>query len=213
MNVQFINPFLEGTVEVIKTMAFVEPRPGKPFLKRDCRAKGDVSAIIGLTGTTRGSIALSFSESCIIKIVSNMLGEEITALNGDIKDAVGEITNMVSGVARQKLEAERSSAANAARKFCLYARVALLKTRRITISASNAATTLPLPKRLPTKTCPLTTSWPRSSGTSPRVLQIRSSQWRLKLTLLMFRIHQMGWSFLFIVTLCSPKNQLCGCSP
>jgi len=106
MNVQFINPFLEGTVEVIKTMAFVEPRPGKPFLKRDCRAKGDVSAIIGLTGTTRGSIALSFSESCIIKIVSNMLGEEITALNGDIKDAVGEITNMVSGVARQKLEAQ-----------------------------------------------------------------------------------------------------------
>ena len=105
MNVQLINPFLEGTIEVIKTMAFVEPRPGKPFLKRDSLAKGDVSAIIGLTGTSRGSIALSFTESCIIKIVSNMLGEEITTLNGDIKDAVGEITNMVSGVARQKLEA------------------------------------------------------------------------------------------------------------
>ncbi|MDL1969292.1 MAG: chemotaxis protein CheX, partial [Deltaproteobacteria bacterium] len=37
-------------------------------------------------------------------IVSNMLGEEIKEINGDIKDAVGEITNMVSGSARQKLE-------------------------------------------------------------------------------------------------------------
>ena len=35
-----------------------------------------------------------------------MLGEDIKSLNGDIKDAVGEITNMVSGVARQKLEQE-----------------------------------------------------------------------------------------------------------
>ena len=33
-----------------------------------------------------------------------MLGEEIKGINGDIKDAVGEITNMVSGSARKKLE-------------------------------------------------------------------------------------------------------------
>jgi chemotaxis protein CheX len=35
-----------------------------------------------------------------------MLGEEIKEINGDIKDAVGEITNMVSGSARKRLEAE-----------------------------------------------------------------------------------------------------------
>lgn len=35
-----------------------------------------------------------------------MLGEEIDTINGDIKDAVGEITNMVSGVARKNLEAQ-----------------------------------------------------------------------------------------------------------
>jgi chemotaxis protein CheX len=33
-----------------------------------------------------------------------MLGEEMTSINDDIKDAVGEITNMVSGAARKKLE-------------------------------------------------------------------------------------------------------------
>jgi len=106
MNVKFINPFLEGTIEVLKTMAFIEPRPGKPFLKKDNLAKGDVSGIIGLTGSAKGSLALSFSEPCIVRIVASMLGEDIRELNGDVKDAVGEITNMVSGVARKKLEAD-----------------------------------------------------------------------------------------------------------
>jgi len=104
MDVRFINPFLNGTVQVLKTMAFVEPKAGKPFLKKDSLARGDISGIIGLTGAARGSLALSFSEGCILRIVSNMLGEEIKTLNGDIKDAVGEITNMVSGAARKELE-------------------------------------------------------------------------------------------------------------
>ncbi len=104
MDVKFINPFLDGTVSVLKTMAFVEPTAGKPYLKKDNSARGDVSAIIGLTGDAIGSLALSFSEGAILKIVSNMLGEEIKAINRDIKDAVGEILNIVSGQARKKLE-------------------------------------------------------------------------------------------------------------
>jgi chemotaxis protein CheX len=106
MNVKFINPFLEGTISVLKTMAFVEPRAGKPYLKMDSLAKGDISGIIGLTGSATGSLAVSFSESAIIKIVSNMLGENIKSMDSDIKDAVGEITNMISGVARKNLEAD-----------------------------------------------------------------------------------------------------------
>jgi len=105
MDVKFINPFLEGTVEVLTKMAFVNPKPGKPYLKKNNLAKGDVSGIIGITGTIRGSLALSFSTGSILKIVSNMLGEEITLINGDIRDAVGEITNMVSGAARKRIEA------------------------------------------------------------------------------------------------------------
>jgi chemotaxis protein CheX len=104
MDVRFINPFLEGTLEVLTTMAFVNPKAGKPYLKKDNVGKGDVSGIIGITGTIRGSLALSFSSGSILKIVSNMLGEEITSINGDIRDAVGEITNMVSGAARKKIE-------------------------------------------------------------------------------------------------------------
>ncbi len=106
MDVRFVNAFLEGTLNVLKTMAFIEPRPGKPYLKQDNIAVGDISGIIGMTGAARGSLALSFSGSCILRVVSNMLGEEITDLNADIQDAVGEITNMISGAARKNLEAK-----------------------------------------------------------------------------------------------------------
>ena len=47
MDVRFVNPFLEGTASVLKTMAFIEPRPGKPYLKNDNMAVGDISGIIG----------------------------------------------------------------------------------------------------------------------------------------------------------------------
>lgn len=104
MDVRFINSFVEATTDVLTTMAGVTPHADKPYLKKNRIAGGDVSGIIGLTGDASGSMALSFSEKAILRIVSNMLGEEIIEINGDIKDAVGEITNMISGAARKKIE-------------------------------------------------------------------------------------------------------------
>lgn len=102
-DVDFINPFLNAVIDVMKTMAQIEPLPGKPFIKDDETALGDISGIIGITGHTKGSISVTFTEPCILPIVSNMLGEEMTELNEEIGDAVGEITNMVAGQARQGL--------------------------------------------------------------------------------------------------------------
>ncbi len=104
MDVQTINPFINATVNVLETMAFVKCEAGKPFLKQDQEAKGDVTGIIGLTGETNGSISVTFDEPTILKIVSNMFGEEMTELNSEVSDAVGEITNMISGQARRELE-------------------------------------------------------------------------------------------------------------
>ncbi|MBN1546427.1 MAG: chemotaxis protein CheX [Syntrophaceae bacterium] len=106
MNVKFINPFLDSTVNVLSTMAAVNPIPGKPFLKQQEETCGDVSGIIGLTGSARGSMAISFSTGSILQIVRNMLGEEHDSVDSDICDAVGELTNMVSGDARKRLEQE-----------------------------------------------------------------------------------------------------------
>jgi len=104
MDVRYINPFIESTIHVLKTMAFTTAKVGKPYLKKNEVATGDVSGVIGLIGDVKGSISVSFREECILAIVSNMFGEKMTELNDEVKDAAGEISNMISGQARQKLE-------------------------------------------------------------------------------------------------------------
>jgi len=104
MDVKYINPFLTGTLEVLKKMAHVDAVPGKPRVKQDEAAFGDVSGIIGITGDALGSLALSFSETCICRIVANMLGEQCSGVTQEIIDAAGELTNMISGASRTQME-------------------------------------------------------------------------------------------------------------
>ena len=104
MDVKLIEPFVDATMNVLETMAFIKVSPGEPYLKHDNVAKGEVTGLIGLTGEVGGTLSVSFTEASILFVVSNMFGEEMKELNEEIKDAVGEITNIISGQARQKLE-------------------------------------------------------------------------------------------------------------
>ncbi len=103
MDVELAKPFIKAAVSVISTMAFITPRAGKPFVKKNSMAQGDVTGLVGLTGEKNGSVSLSFSRTCAVAIVKNMLGDDISDIMNDVKDAVGEITNMVSGQARAGL--------------------------------------------------------------------------------------------------------------
>jgi len=104
MNVKLINPFINATINVLETMAFMNVNAGKPYLKKDNVAVGDVTGVLGLTGAANGTISVTFEEKCILAVVSNMFGETMTELNSEIADAVGELTNMISGQARRELE-------------------------------------------------------------------------------------------------------------
>ncbi len=104
MDVLLINPFINATLNVLETMAFITVTPGKPYVKKDNLAVGDVTGILGLTGIANGTIAVTFEKKCILTIVSNMFGEAMETLNDEISDAVGELTNMISGQARRELE-------------------------------------------------------------------------------------------------------------
>ena len=102
MEVKYINPFIESTYHVLETMAKTTAEGGDPYIKKDTMARGVVSAVMELTGDVSGTISISFEEACILKIVSNLFNEEVE-MNEEIKDTVGEICNIITGQARQKL--------------------------------------------------------------------------------------------------------------
>ncbi len=106
MDVKYINPFLLGTSDVMIKMSSLMVTAGKPYAKKTDVAPGDVSGIIGITGDAVGSLAISFTEGCICSIVTGILGELQMEVNQVVIDAVGELTNMISGAARSRLEKE-----------------------------------------------------------------------------------------------------------
>lgn len=103
MDVELAKPFIKAAINVISTMAFITPVAGKPFVKKNTVAQGDVTGLVGLTGEKNGSVSISFSRPCAVAIVKGMLGDYISDIMNDVRDAVGEITNMVSGQARAGL--------------------------------------------------------------------------------------------------------------
>lgn len=104
MKAEYINPFIKATMDVINVMAYIKTKALKPYLKKDELATGDVSTIVGLTGEANGTFSISFDEPSIIKIASNMFGEEIKQLDRDVTEVAGELANMISGQARRDIE-------------------------------------------------------------------------------------------------------------
>ena len=103
MNVAFINPFIESTLRSLEMMANITAEKIGLAVKEDLITTYAISAIIGITGDTSGSIILSFPVSLACRIASNMLMEEVTELSKDVEDAIGEIGNIVVGDARRLL--------------------------------------------------------------------------------------------------------------
>jgi chemotaxis protein CheX len=92
--------FINATVVTLFTMANLVVTPGKFFVKHDRKALGDFTAIIGVSGQRIGSIAVSFPRESAAALVNGMLGDAVEDLEQDMRDAVGEVTNMISGQAR-----------------------------------------------------------------------------------------------------------------
>lgn len=100
MDPALAKPFITATRDVLSAMADLEVVAGTPYIKKDNLARGSVSAMIGITGDKQGTFSISFDRKTAVHIVKQMLGDAIEDILTDVQDAMGEITNMISGHAR-----------------------------------------------------------------------------------------------------------------
>ncbi len=101
---KLINAFIDGIVKTLSTMAMTEVKVHTPNVEKKLAPRGDVAGLIGMVaGGTKGNLTLSFEANAVFKILYNMLGESYSEINEDVTDAVGELTNMIYGCAKTKL--------------------------------------------------------------------------------------------------------------
>jgi chemotaxis protein CheX len=103
VKVEHINPFVSATVETFASMMKTKVVPGKIFLVKGSNLHHDISGIIGLSGGAKGTITLSFPRLTAVKTVSAFIGEKIVTMDDTVKDAIGELANIVAGAAKKDL--------------------------------------------------------------------------------------------------------------
>ncbi len=105
IDVNFLNPFIEATVNTLRIQCSFESQSGKPEVKNESFSHPvDIAGVIGITseGFT-GSISICFTEKIFLTLMSNMLGEECTEINQDMEDGAGELLNIIFGQAKTTL--------------------------------------------------------------------------------------------------------------
>jgi chemotaxis protein CheX len=102
---EYINPFVCAAVEVFSTMLKCELVRGPLSLNANFQPAHEVSGIIGLSGRASGTVVVSVDGEVALCATEKMLGVRPSAIDSDVIDAVGEVTNMIAGRAKAGLEA------------------------------------------------------------------------------------------------------------
>ena len=103
MNVKFLNPFLEATVEVVKAETGYELSRGDLKLEEKPYATGEVTTIIAMVGGVEGNVFISMSRDTAIKLASKMMSENLDDFDGLAQSGIAELGNVITGRASVKL--------------------------------------------------------------------------------------------------------------
>ncbi len=104
LTAEFVNPVLASVRTVFETMLNSSPIRSGLFVKESMVPRYEVSAMIGVTGKAAGTIVLSLSRHAALEILNRLVGVQADDINREVCDAVGELTNMIAGQAKFRME-------------------------------------------------------------------------------------------------------------
>ncbi len=98
MNVDYINPFLEAAISIIRDACQVQLKVGKPYVSAINFTDDTVIILIGVTGEMRGQVVLSMNVDKACGIASRMMmGMPVEQLDDMATSAISELGNMIMG--------------------------------------------------------------------------------------------------------------------
>ncbi len=103
MDVRYINPFVDSTIDAFQKMLAATVTRGKPAVSSTAPHGNELISIIGLSGRMRGAVVLQLPVITGLNIASRILMEEKKDVDADVYDAVAEFTNIIAGGAKAQL--------------------------------------------------------------------------------------------------------------
>lgn len=98
MKVEYINPFIKASKEVMKMTMGIELKIGKPSVRKTPFPLDEVVLVVGVTGEIKGQVIISTSQDVAKQIASKMMmGMPVDELNDMAKSAISELGNMIMG--------------------------------------------------------------------------------------------------------------------
>ena len=109
MEAAYIKPFIDAVENLFNTMLDLPFSLEKPFIKKEPFPEYEVAGIIGISGGLTGCVVINMRESLALQLASELLDEDMTELDEDAIDAIGEIANMIAGNAKTDFPEENCS--------------------------------------------------------------------------------------------------------
>jgi chemotaxis protein CheX len=106
VNPQIVENLVRATHEVFETMVFRTLKQGEPIEGDALRPGSNVVGTVGFAGSASGLVAFYSTLGAARDITGGMLGMPPSEVNGEVADAIGEITNMIAGSFRTRMAAE-----------------------------------------------------------------------------------------------------------
>jgi len=109
MLIDYINPFVEATFEIMSEILNSPVKRGQLQLKKLGEGMKGVAVIIGVTGTVSGRIIFDMTEETALRLSEKLNEETFPSFNDLARSTVSEIGNMVTARAVTKLSKENRS--------------------------------------------------------------------------------------------------------
>ena len=103
MRVEYINPFVEASFNVLKEVLGTDVKRGDLYLKSSSMQIRGVAALVGLAGDVEGRVLFDMTKETALSVASIMNGEEMKIMDDMVKATITELANMITAQAVTKL--------------------------------------------------------------------------------------------------------------
>jgi len=97
MKVEYVGPFAEAAVSVMKMVLGATPERGQLSARPQIFTTQQINIVCGITGLVEGLVIYGMSMVTADRIASRMIGAPVVTFDGLAASAIAELGNMISG--------------------------------------------------------------------------------------------------------------------